>query len=135
MLIDYYSNFPLIRNMVTSSTKEVCVVLNSIFSEYGCPRKFWSLTKDHVTQLLNLKSLPVKICEALVVHHSFHHLSNGCSERAIQEVKKTFANVSQRALTLTYHYYSIELLPRPQERKVLQNYLDTNTEICYLTSR
>ena len=29
LLIDYYSNFPLIRNMVTSSTKEVCVVPDS----------------------------------------------------------------------------------------------------------
>ena len=39
ILMDYYSNFPIIRNMYTRNTKEVCVVLNPIFSEYGLPKR------------------------------------------------------------------------------------------------
>ena len=41
--------------MVTSSTKEVCVVHDSIFSEYGLSKELVT-DKDCVTQLLNLKS-------------------------------------------------------------------------------
>ena len=39
IIIDYNSNFPTSRNMVASRIKEVCVVLNSIFSEYRLPKE------------------------------------------------------------------------------------------------
>ena len=40
MLIDYYSSFTIIRNMVTNNIKEVRVVPNSIFGEYGLLKEF-----------------------------------------------------------------------------------------------
>ena len=86
---DYYSNFLIIRNMVTSSTKEVCVVLDSIFSEYGLPKELVTGQGPCYTAT-ELK----EFCQARFVKHTlytaFHLSSNGCTERAIQEFKKTF---------------------------------------------
>ena len=86
-LIDYYSNFAIIRNMVTKSIKEVCVVLKFIFSENVIPKEF-------VTgQGLCYTATEFKVfCQSVFVKHTlctaFHHSSNECTDRAIQEVKK-----------------------------------------------
>ena len=72
-----------------------------------------------------------EFCQSRLVKHT---LEMDTLKEPYKKLKRFFTNVSQRAVTLTY-CYSIELLPRPQERKLLQNYLDAHTEICYLTSR
>ena len=109
ILIDCYSNFPIIRNMVPSSTKDVCVVLDSTFTEYGLPKE---LVTDQ--GLCYAATEFTEFCQSRFVKHTmytaFHYSSYGSTERAIKEDKYFCENVSQRALTLTYHYHSIELL-------------------------
>ena len=73
--------------MVINSIKEVCVVLNSIFSEYR-------LSKDFVTDQEPCYTATEfkEFCQSGFVKYTlcstFHHSSNGCTERTIEEVKK-----------------------------------------------
>ena len=85
--IDYYNNFPIIRNMVTSSTMEVFVILHSIFSEYGLHKELVIEQGPHYT------ATEFKVfCHSRFVKHTlciaFHLSSDRCTKKAVQEVKK-----------------------------------------------
>ena len=92
----------------------------------------WSLTKDHVTQVLNLKSFASQDLWNTSYAPPSIILVMDTLKEPYRTSKIFCTKVNQRDLTLTYNYHSIELLPGSWERNVLQNYLDAHTEICYL---
>ena len=98
IVINYYSNFPIIRNMVTSS-KEVCVVLDSIISDYALPKEF---VTDQVP--CDIATEFGVFCQSRFVKHTlctaFHHSRNRCMERAIQEVKNMLCKCKSQGSTL-----------------------------------
>ena len=122
ILIDYCSNVPIIRNMVTSSTKEAHVVLNPIFSEYRLPSE---LVTDHRPCYTATEFK--EFCQSRFVKHTlcsaFHHSSNGCTEKAIQENNKIFYKCKSEGSSPNLALLQHSTTPK------------TPGEICYLTSR
>ena len=73
--------------MVTNNTKQVCVALYSIFSDYGLPKELVT-DKGQCYTATEFK----EFCQSRLFKHTlcttFHHSSNGCTERTIQDIKK-----------------------------------------------
>ena len=79
----------LYPSAISSSTKEVCVVLDSIFSEYRLPKELVIDQGPHYTATKFKEFCHLRFLKH-TLYTAFHHSSNGYTERAVQEVKKDF---------------------------------------------
>ena len=87
MIVDYYSRFPIIRRMRSTTANMTIDILKQVFSEYGVPKTVMS---DNGPQFgcKEFRSFARQYCFSHLTSSPRYPQSNGMVERMIQTVKQ-----------------------------------------------
>ena len=93
LIVDYYSKFPLIRKLHSTSTLSVVKKLKEIFSEFGIPD---TVMTDGGPQFRSeFTDFSIEWGFIHVQSSPHHHQSNGQAERFVRTIKETLTKAMQ----------------------------------------
>lgn len=94
MIVDYYSRFPVVRNLEDMTATTICNKFSSVLAEYGLPS---TIMTDFGSQYISEKFR--KNCElngiTLLFSSPYHHQANSLAERAIGTCKALWKKAAE----------------------------------------
>ena len=106
-VVDYHSNFSVIKRMEGLSAESLIATVKIIFAEYGIPHR---LMLDAGSNFISEKFR--SFCNSLnieqAVSSSYHYQSNGQVEACIKFIKHTIKNADTPVVIYTWHCCKLE---------------------------